>query len=163
MTKVVLYNAISADGFIAGEHDETPWSDEEWMAFQDFVKSCDVCLLGRRTYEIMRLSGEFIAEGHYLVVTSDQNADTAPYKKVTIRSSDDLPKVDKIGLIGGGELNGSLAELGCIDEMILDLESVILGRGTRLFGSHNVTVRLKLLSSTQLGPSFIQNRYEVMK
>jgi len=39
--KTILYVALSADGFIAGLNDETPWSDEEWAAFQEFVKTCD--------------------------------------------------------------------------------------------------------------------------
>jgi len=39
--RTILYMAISADGFITGPNDETPWSDEEWAAFQEFVKSCD--------------------------------------------------------------------------------------------------------------------------
>jgi hypothetical protein len=29
MSKVILYGAISSDGFIAGPNDETPWSDAE--------------------------------------------------------------------------------------------------------------------------------------
>jgi dihydrofolate reductase len=54
MSKTVLYMAISADGFIAGPDDETPWSEEEWESFKAFVKTCDAVLIGRRTYEIMR-------------------------------------------------------------------------------------------------------------
>lgn len=48
MSKVILYMAISADGFIAGVNNETPWSDEEWEAYREFVMSCDVCLIGSR-------------------------------------------------------------------------------------------------------------------
>ena len=162
MTKVVLYNAISLDGFIAGEHDETPWSDEEWRAFQRFVKSCDACILGRKTYEIMHKGGEFIDGPRYIVATSS-NAGTGDYERIQIRSAGDLPRVDKIGLIGGGDLNGRLAEMNLIDEIILDVESMFLGTGTRLFGDHDIRPNLKFLSSVQLGPSTLQTHYEVMK
>lgn len=159
---ITLYNAISVDGFIAGDHDETPWSDEEWVAFREFVKTCDVCLLGRRTYEIMRDGGEFVEGPEYIVVTSDHTVDTGRYKKLAIRSADDLPKVEKIGLIGGGELNGSLVELGVIDEVILDVEPVLLGSGKRLFGSHRAQSRLDLLSSRKIGAGTIQNHYKMI-
>lgn len=49
----ILYMAISRDGFIADSNDETPWSDAEWEAFQEFAKSCEVVLLGKRTFQIM--------------------------------------------------------------------------------------------------------------
>ncbi len=162
MSKVTLYMANSADGFIAGTNDETPWSDEEWTAFQDFVKSCDVCLLGRRTYEIMKNGGEFVDGTKYIVVTSDQTADTGDYEKLAINSLSDLPQVDKIGIIGGGELNGSLAAMGVIDEVILDIEPITLGQGKQLFGSHNVRLKLELLATKQIGQSTIQNHYKVL-
>jgi dihydrofolate reductase len=81
--KTILYMAISADGFIAGANDETPWSEEEWAAFQEFVKSCDIVLLGRRTYEIMSKQGEFVDGPDYFVVTSDASADTGNFRKLT--------------------------------------------------------------------------------
>ena len=155
--------AISADGFIAGANDETPWSDEEWTAFQEFVKSCDVCLLGRRTYEIMKNGGEFVDGTQYIVVTDDETADTGNYQKISIKSANDLPKAEKIGVIGGGELNGSIVALAVIDEIILDVEPITLGQGKKLFGSYAINLNLKLLSSKQIGENTIQNHYEVLK
>lgn len=160
MGQVILYNAISIDGFIAGEHDETPWSKEEWAAFQEFVKSCDVCLLGRRTYEIMRDSGEFIDGPRYIVVTSNSAADTGRYPKLSINSIADIPN-GKVGLIGGAELNGSLGGLGAISEIVLDVEPIVLGSGKRLFGSHNVHLPLSLQASKRIGSSTVQNHYKV--
>jgi len=64
--------AVSADGFIAGPNDETPWSDEEWQSFKVFVQSCDAVLLGLRTYEIIHQQHEFIAGPAYIVVTHEK-------------------------------------------------------------------------------------------
>lgn len=162
MSKVVLYMATSADGFIAGTNDETPWSDEEWTAFQDFVKSCDVCLLGRKTYEIMKNGGEFIDGTRYIVVTNDQAANTGDYEKLRINSPSDLPQAEKIGVIGGGELNGSLADLGVIDEIILDVEPITFGQGKQPFGSHSINLKLELLATRKIGQSTTQNHYKVL-
>jgi dihydrofolate reductase len=158
-----LYMAISADGFIADSHDKTPWSDDEWKAFQVFVKTCDIVLLGRRTYEIMRKQGEFITGPEYIVVTSNSTLNAGNFHKLSIEHERDMPKAKKIGIIGGGELNGSLAKLGVIDEIILDVEPIILGSGKRLFGSHDMQLNLALLESSKLGSATVQNRYKVLK
>jgi dihydrofolate reductase len=74
-----------------------------------------------------------------------------------------MPKAAKVGIIGGGELNGSLALLGVIDEMILDIEPTILGEGTRLFGSYDIPLKLKLLDSKLIGDSTTQRHYEIVR
>lgn len=161
MSNVILYMAISVDGFVAGPNDETPWSDQEWVAFQDFVKTCDICLLGRRTYEVMRDSGEFVAGPKYIVVTDNTAFDTGQYEKLSIKAATDMPTAQKVGVIGGGDLNGRLAQLGVLDEIILDIEPITLGAGKRLFGNREAKLNLKLLSTRQIGGNTIQNHYKV--
>ena len=159
--KTTLYMAISTDGFIAGEHDETPWSDDSWQAFKAFITSCDIVLLGRRTYQIMTAQDEFVDGPEYVVVTHDPSFDTGSLRKLSIASRNDMPKAEKVGIIGGGELNGRLAELGVIDEIILDVEPTVLGSGKRLFGDHKIELNLELMDSRRIGGSTIQNRYKV--
>jgi len=156
-----LYMAISADGFIAGPNDETPWSDESWDAFRKFVKSCDVVLLGRRTYEIMRDHNEFVDGPEYRVATDNEAFDTGTFGKLSIKTKADLPQVERLGVIGGGDLNGCLAELNAFDEIILDVEAVALGSGTRLFGNHAARLNLELLESQKIGKGTLHNRYLV--
>ncbi|MGD8373526.1 MAG: dihydrofolate reductase family protein [Candidatus Woesebacteria bacterium] len=160
--KTTLYMAISIDGYVAGLNDETPWSDAEWDAFQEFVKTCDVVLLGRRTYEIMRIDGDFVEGPEYIVVTNDQSLDTGAFRKVSIKTKDDLPQVERLGIIGGGDLNGTLAKLGVINEVILDIEPITLGSGIRLFGDHDVQLKLELAKSRRIGEGTVQNRYLVI-
>ena len=157
--KITLYMAVSADGFIAGPNDETPWSDEEWEAFQTFIRSCDVVLLGRRTYEIMRDQSEFVAGPEYIIATRNASFDTGRFRKLSIKSKADLPQAERLGVIGGGELNGTLAALGAFDAIILDVEPVILGTGKRLFGNHTVHLNLELIASRKLGSGTVQNHY----
>lgn len=157
-----MYMTISEDGFIAGLNDETPWSDESWESFQNFVRSCDVVLLGRRTFEIMRQQDEFISGPRYVVVTRNPDADTGEFEKLQIDSAEDMPKANKVGVIGGGDLNEQLIKLGVIDEIILDEEAVKLGQGFKLFGQHEVEPQLKLLDSERLGSRTIQRHYKVV-
>jgi dihydrofolate reductase len=154
--------AISSDGFIAGLNDETPWSDEENKSFQTFVSSCDAILVGRRTYELMRDQDELSPDAYYVVVTGDKKFDSGKAQKVSIRSRADIPEVDIIGVIGGGELNGRLLRLDLIDEIILDIEPVKLGAGIRLFGKYDIPLKLKLIGSQPIGQYTIQRHYEVI-
>lgn len=158
---VTLYMAISADGFIADLHDNTPWSDDAWTAFKDFVKTCDVVLLGRHTYEIMTVQNEFIEGPEYIVATRNSLLDTGSIRKISIQSAEDMPKADKIGVIGGGNFNGELASLGLLDEIILDIEPIMLGNGKRLFGDHEAELNLELIGSRKFGSGTIQNHYKV--
>ena len=159
----ILYMAISQDGFIAGLEDETPWSNASWESFEKFVLSCDVVLLGRRTFAIMRAQNEFVKGPKYIVVTEDTHLDTNGLKTLNIRSASDVPQASRVGIIGGGELNGRLALLGVIDEMILDIEPVKLHEGIPLFGSYDVPLTLALLGSQQLGEATVQRHYQVIR
>jgi len=159
----VLYMAISRDGFIAGTDDETPWSDAAWEDFAKFVQSCDIVLLGRRTFEIMRDGNEFVKGPQYIVVTEDELLDTGGLNTLAIGSKHDMPAAGKVGIIGGGELNGRLAMLGVLDEMILVIEPMDLGEGVRLFGSYEVPLKLELLGSAQLGETTVRRHFKVSR
>jgi dihydrofolate reductase len=155
--------AISRDGFIADLDDETPWSEDSWQAFREFVTSCDVVLVGRRTYEIMRDGDGFVEGPEYVVATSDESFDADGLQKVDIKTKDDLPKAAQLGIIGGGELNGRLAKMGAIDEMILDIEPIELHDGIRLFGEYDVPLKLQLLDTHQINESTVQRHYKVLQ
>ncbi len=155
--------AISRDGFIAGPDDETPWSDAELKAFHGFIKSCDAVLLGRRTFELMKAESQLVTGPRYIVATDNADLDTGKLEKLAIESATDLPKVDKLGIIGGGELNGRLASLDIIDELILDIEPVDLHEGIRLFGSYDIPLKLELLRSDLVGKATVQRHYKVIK
>jgi len=159
----ILYMAISKDGFIAGTGDETPWSDAEWEAFETFIKGCDAVLLGRRTYEVMRDTDEFVKGVRYIVATGNSDLNTGDMEKVSIETAADMPRVRRLAIIGGGELNGRLATLGVIDEMILDIEPISLYEGIRLFGDYDVPLKLQLKGSRKIGKGTIQRHYVVMK
>jgi dihydrofolate reductase len=50
--KVILYSAVSLDGFIAREDDD--------QDYKDFYQQIDVTLMGRKTYEqVLDFPGEF--------------------------------------------------------------------------------------------------------
>lgn len=163
MSKVILYMAVSADGFVAGKKDNVDWvGDDSWQSYLKFVESCDVVIVGARTFGMME-SDEFVEGVKYIIATSNQNLGTGTVEKRTISSASDMPEAERVGILGGGDLNGRLMQLGVIDEVILDIEPVILGQGIKLFGEHEVSRELRLINSKKLGENGIQNHYEVIK
>lgn len=155
--------AISRDGFIAGPDDETPWSSAELQSFQAFIKSCDAVILGRRTYELMKAESDLVTGPRYIVATDNESLKTDKLEKLAIESAEDLPQVDRLGIIGGGELNGRLAMLGVIDEIILDIEPIDLHEGVKLFGTYDIPLKLELLESNLIGEATVQRHYKVVK
>lgn len=69
---------------------------------------------------------------------------------------------DDLWLVGGGELVGRFHDAGLLDEIIVQVGSVTLGRGKpllprRITGPH----ALRLVSARRIGPGFAELRYEV--
>lgn len=156
----ILYMAVSKDRFIAGENDDVSWvSDESWQSYQGFVAACDVVIVGKSTFELME-TDEFAKGPRYIVATHRSDCDAGKYEVRNIKTLDDMPRAARVGIIGGGELNGSLAALGVIDEVILDEEDITLGTGKKLFGSHTPP-QLKLTSENRIGPKTVQKHYRV--
>lgn len=158
----ILYMAISQDGYIADLNDETPWSDGAFAAFEEFLRSCDAVLMGRRTYEIMEENDEFIDGPEYIVATHDE-LPVDGISQIVINAAEDIPEYERLGIIGGGDLNGQLAQLGVIDELILDIEPIALGSGIRLFGKREIPLQLELIGSRDLGEGTVQRHYRVLR
>jgi dihydrofolate reductase len=58
--KVILYTAITINGFIVKEKDDTSWVTEtEWASFSDMIRKNGNIIIGKRTYEVMLENDEF--------------------------------------------------------------------------------------------------------
>jgi len=68
-----------------------------------------------------------------------------------------------IWVVGGGDLAGQFYDAGLLDEVIVQLGSVTLGKGKPLFPRRVLSPRLRLVSVRQLGPSMAELSYEVAK
>ena len=57
--KTILYMATTANGMIARENDEAPWSDIIFKSYYSFVKKAKNIIVGHKTYKIMVEYDEF--------------------------------------------------------------------------------------------------------
>lgn len=166
--KTTLYMAMSLNGFIAKENDDTPWSKTVWNNYYKIAREFKAVVLGRRTYEIMKKVNEFekIGNPFIVVVTRENIANNSNF--VFVSSPKEALKILKekgftnIMIGGGGRLNSSFIKENLIDEIILDIEPQIFGKGIKLFAKDDFYSKLKLIDLNRK-QEIVQLHYRVLK
>ena len=166
--KLTLYMGVTLNGYIAKEEGDTPWCQALWDSYYAIAKRFRAIVLGRKTYETMRKAKEFerIGRPFVVVVSKKERGDgdatfvTSPEQAVQALKKAGFSKA-LVG--GGGKLNASFMRDGLIDEIILDIEPQIFGKGVKLFADGAFEARLRLLRTKPLSRDAIQVRYEVIR
>lgn len=172
--KVVIYIAASLDGYIAGGDDDLSWLEMvetpgEDYGYKTFLERVDTVIMGRRTYEKVKSFGEeFIHKGRKCYVASKTmtgSDDNVEYYggalRELIETLQSQPGKD-IFVDGGGETIRSLRDEDLIDDYIVSIIPVMLGRGIRLFPETDQEMRKALiLKSCKAYPSgLVQLSYQ---
>lgn len=162
MRKVVLFIAMSLDGYIADEYGSVDWLDgqdinaENVDTYSRFVRNVDTVIMGWNTYHqiVTELSPE---EWVYANLTSYVITHRKPPSKGEIfftgKSPSDLVKELKnkegkgIWVCGGANIVQQLVQADLIDEYYISVIPTILGSGIRLFGISSNEIKLKLIST----------------
>lgn len=167
--KVTLYMAMTANGMIARENDDAPWSKEVWKEYYKFVKQKKNIIIGRRTFDLMNSENEFERLGFPVtVVLSSKSHETGKnvFFAKTPKEAFEIMKKNKISnaVIGGGsKCNSSFLKSGMIDEVYLDIEPWIFGKGIRLFDESEDEASLALIGTRKLSKNTIRLIYKVKK
>lgn len=182
--KTQYYTASSLDGFIATEDDSLEWlfplADLTDSSYSDFIAGIGALAMGSTTYEwIVRNSDKVAAEtgspwpytqpawvftSRILPVIEGSNI---RFVKGDVRQIHNEMRVaageKNIWIVGGGDLAGQFHDEGLLDELIIQIGSVTLGRGKQLFPRRVLNPTLRLISVHQMGNSMVELRYEVGK
>src|SRR3989338_6246831 len=166
--KVVLYLAMSVNGYIAGENDDVSWLYEgSWKNYLNKIRESNIVVVGRKTYELMP-KDEFQKECQYYIFTHSKIDLKAPNIKATNEDPATFVKklknknINQIMIAGGSQLNTAFLKANFIDEIYLDIEPYLLGKGIPLFQPIDTECELKLLSK-KVENSTIQLHYKVIK
>jgi dihydrofolate reductase len=182
--KTVYYTATSLDGFIATEDDSLDWlfplGDLNNSSYPAFISEVGALAMGSATYEWIVRNADKITE---------QMGSPWPYTQPAwVFSSRNLPPIDganirfvngdvrpvhaemraaagskNIWIVGGGDLAGQFYDAGLLDELIIQIGSVTLGKGKPLFPRRVLHPVLRLVSVHQMGAGMAELRYEVLK
>lgn len=180
--KTQYYTATSLDGFIATEDDSLDWlftlATLGESSYPSFISQVGAIAMGSSTYEWMRRNvDQVIAEtGNpwpYWQPTwvfsrrelqRVENADLRFVQGEVRPAFDDMKRVAEeknIWIVGGGDLAGQFYDAGLLDELIVQVGSVTLGKGKPLLPRRLTGNSLKLVSVLQMGPGMVELRYEV--
>ncbi|WP_307728914.1 dihydrofolate reductase family protein [Alkalicoccobacillus plakortidis] len=144
--KVVLFIAVSLDGYIATMDESLDWlfnvEGEGDNGYSEFYETVDTVVMGRKTYDWIttQMEGEFPYKGKQCYVFSNARAqkDTENIAFLNENISDFVSHLKQqsgknIWVAGGGALLHSFIEANQIDEMIITIAPTLIGNGIRLF------------------------------
>lgn len=159
------------DGFIAKSDDSSDFiSPNESAQYVAAVKDAGALIIGRRTYEVLSTQPEFeefVKAGVKIVALSHGNVAFKDSSHAVAHSPKDalnlVKDFDKVVVAGGGMTNAAFLEANLIDEIYLDVEPAILGKGIPLFNGNESEKQLKLLGYKEFGDGEIQLHYQVLR
>jgi dihydrofolate reductase len=174
--KVIVHIATSADGFIASRDGDLEWltsrpAPKGFYGINDFMKSVDIKIIGRKTYEAsLRLGAKFDSKDRHIVF-SRQSPPTNTPSGVQFQNDAIGPFVSRlreqpgknIWLMGGGELIASFLDEQGIDEFVISVVPVFIGDGIPLIARCHRHVPLELHSLNRFEDGVVQLHYRVQK
>ena len=165
--KIVLYAAVSADGFICTKDGDSDWVLDDEL-FDKTVKDFGCVVVGHNTFN--QYLGDIypIESVQHLVLNHKHAGLDVKYPNVTyVTSAEQAVKkaqelgFDKLLVIGGSQTNGSFAAAELLNEVWLDEHPLKLGEGKKLLGDFTGDLNLKLISSEPQSQGFVHSKYSV--
>jgi dihydrofolate reductase len=186
VAKTQYYTATSFDGFIADEHNSLDWLFEVDRgetgkdAFDAFLADVGAMAMGATTYEWILEHDRLLEEpskwrGYYgdraCWVFAHRTLPAIPGANVSFVQGDVAPVHEQltraageknVWLVGGGDLVGQFADRQLLDEIILGVAPVTLGRGAPLLPRRLTASKLELVDVSREG-QFAMLTYRVRK
>ncbi len=167
--KVILYMATTLNGMIAKLDDDTSWiSGAEWDQYSKIVRSAGHLIVGHRTYDILTKQPEFVEfKNVKVVVVATKEVDLVDDSHKIATSPEAALNLcegaKEVVVAGGGILNAAFLEKRLVNEIYIDIEPIILGRGLPLFNGSDFVANLRLIDSQKIADNEIQLHFEVEK
>jgi len=171
--KVILYIAVSLDGYIAGENDDLSFLDivgkqGEDYGYNNFLKTVDTIITGRRTFDwVVNSIGEFPNKNiQYYVISKSVHPEIENVKfysgnieNLVLELKNKAGK--NIFLEGGSQIVSLFLKYKLIDEFIISVIPIIIGKGINLYTQNYSQIQLELISSKSFESGLVQVHYKV--
>ena len=171
---VIVHIGTSADGFIARPDGDLEWltsrpAPKGFYGMNEFMKTVDTKVIGRKTYEIsLRMGAKFDAKNPHIVFSRHPPPADVPAGVQFVndcigefvRRLREQPGKD-IWLMGGGDLIASFLDAQAIDEFVISVAPVFIGDGIPLIARRHRHVPLELRSIERFEDGLVQLHYRV--
>lgn len=184
MSKVIVFNFISLDGYFKGRNGDIGWhrhgrQEEEYGLEQ--MKKGSILLYGRITYEMMAgywQSAEAKANSRDMADEMNK-AEKIAFSRTLASATWNNTRIIKdnitdttrrmkqeqdkdMAILGSGSIVTQFAEQGLIDEFQIMVDPVALGNGTPIFNGIKKNLNLQLVESRTFDSGVVLLRYQPM-
>ncbi|MDF1754462.1 MAG: dihydrofolate reductase family protein [Verrucomicrobiales bacterium] len=166
--KIILNLCTTLDSYIEGPNGEYDWcfTDQDY-GMTEFLSRVDTIFFGRKSYEQLKSSAPDAFADKRAIVFSRTLKDGENGLKVI---GEDLEKEvselliqpgKDIWLFGGASLVSTLLKMKVVDELMIAVHPLILGKGKPLFTGVDERIHLKLTDTKTYSSGLVQMFYEV--
>lgn len=170
--KVILYISMSLDGYIATKDNSLEFlsiveQEGEDYGYNEFVKSVDTVIIGRKTFEkVIAMGYEYPhTDKDVYIITRTERPSIGNFKFFT---GELIPLVNSlknqlgknIYCDGGAEIANELIKNNLVDEYIISVIPILLGDGIKLFKDGRPEQKLELVSAKQFDKGLTQLHYK---
>ena len=188
MRKLIAFNHISLDGFVAGPHGEMNWikiDPELFGHVEQRINQGDTAMYGRVTYQLMesywptaadkpnatqhdKVHAHWYKHVHKVVLSQSMKGQSLTNTTIiSDRLTENIHRVKQsangatsdILLFGSPSATHALIQLGLIDGYWLFVNPIILGKGIPLFVDGQAQENLKLLSTRTFASGVTELNY----
>lgn len=172
--KLILYIAMSVDGYIAKPNDDLSFlslveKEGEDYGYTDFISTIDTVIIGRKTYDWVTKQVAYPhTEKNTYVITREHKPSEG---NITFYNKDLTELITRlksepgknIFCDGGAEIVNLLLNDHLIDELIISIIPILVGNGTSLFKKHIPELTLELIGSKTFDTGLVQLHYKHRK
>ncbi len=181
--KTQYYTASSLDGFIATDDHSLDWlfslADINQSSYPEFIEQVGAIAMGSSTYEWMLRNADtikaqmgspwpytqpaWVFSHRTLPTISGENihyvqGDVCEHHERMVKSANGK----NLWIVGGGDFAAQFYDAGLLDELIIQVGSVTLGKGQPIFPRRVLSPALRLRSVQQMGEGMVELRYDVI-
>ena len=154
---------------MARENGDVDWLPQSDISgYDEFYKNVDVVIMGKTTYDQVLTFGEYpYKDKKSYVFTRNKN----PTKDENVEFVSDVDEFVKdilsnlegdIWLVGGRQIISSFVNHGIVDEIILSIVPVVLGKGIPLFQNIQKETKLELVRTANYD-KLVELHYAISK
>jgi len=169
--KLILYIAMSLDGYIAKPNDDIGFlslveKENEDYGYADFLKTIDTVIVGRKSFEkVLSMGFDYPhSDKDVYIITRTPKPSIGTFQFYTKDLCELVLRLKKqegkdIYCDGGAEIVNLLFKYNLIDELYISIIPIILREGISLFNNNLPEMQLDLISFKTYDKGLVQLHY----
>jgi len=169
--KITLYMAMSLNGYIAEENGSEDFlSHANWEKFCSLAQEHGNFIVGRKTYEAVKNWDEGFGFDDLkgikkVIISQDENYKSDEGYILATSPKDAFAKLkdfESVLVTGGSTINTAFIKENFLNEIILNIEPALIGKGVPLFAQDDFSKKLQFISSEESN-GIVTLHYRVVK